>query len=114
MPSWHTLARTRPHTPTRTPPAPTQSPQGRVTILRGKVEEVELPVDKVDIIISEWMVRGRGPPFFSCSSACSPLDEVDILISRVDAAMRGAPLNLVCLEGHVPVYPSIPPVALPP
>jgi protein arginine N-methyltransferase 1 len=27
----------------------------RITIIRGKVEEVELPVDKIDIIISEWM-----------------------------------------------------------
>ncbi|GBF92903.1 arginine N-methyltransferase [Raphidocelis subcapitata] len=27
----------------------------RVTIVHGKAEEVELPVDKVDIIISEWM-----------------------------------------------------------
>jgi predicted RNA methylase len=26
-----------------------------VTIIRGKIEEVELPVEKVDIIISEWM-----------------------------------------------------------
>ena len=26
-----------------------------VTILKGKVEEITLPVDKVDIIISEWM-----------------------------------------------------------
>eukprot|EP00118_Oscarella_pearsei_P023049 m.271476 g.271476 ORF g.271476 m.271476 type:complete len:216 (+) comp40550_c1_seq21:79-726(+) len=26
-----------------------------VTLIRGKVEEVELPVPKVDIIISEWM-----------------------------------------------------------
>jgi len=26
-----------------------------ITIIRGKVEDVELPVDKVDIIISEWM-----------------------------------------------------------
>ncbi|KAG8579707.1 hypothetical protein GDO81_011021 [Engystomops pustulosus] len=26
-----------------------------ITIFRGKVEEVELPVDKVDIIITEWM-----------------------------------------------------------
>lgn len=26
-----------------------------VTIIKGKVEEVELPVDRVDIIISEWM-----------------------------------------------------------
>ncbi|KAK2510443.1 hypothetical protein Q9233_017736 [Columba guinea] len=28
---------------------------GVVSIIKGKVEEVELPVDKVDIIISEWM-----------------------------------------------------------
>jgi len=26
-----------------------------ITLVRGKIEEVELPVDKVDIIISEWM-----------------------------------------------------------
>jgi protein arginine N-methyltransferase 1 len=26
-----------------------------VTVIKGKVEEVELPVEKVDIIISEWM-----------------------------------------------------------
>jgi len=26
-----------------------------VTIIQGKVEEVTLPVDKVDIIVSEWM-----------------------------------------------------------
>lgn len=29
--------------------------QDQVTIIKGKVEEVELPVEKVDIIISEWM-----------------------------------------------------------
>lgn len=27
----------------------------KITIIKGKVEEVELPVDKVDVIISEWM-----------------------------------------------------------
>jgi protein arginine N-methyltransferase 1 len=27
----------------------------RITIIQGKVEEIELPVKKVDIIISEWM-----------------------------------------------------------
>ncbi len=27
----------------------------KVTILRGKVEDIKLPVEKVDIIISEWM-----------------------------------------------------------
>ena len=29
--------------------------ESKVTIIQGKVEEVVLPVDKVDIIISEWM-----------------------------------------------------------
>ena len=27
----------------------------RITLIKGKVEELELPVDRVDIIISEWM-----------------------------------------------------------
>lgn len=27
----------------------------KVTLIQGKMEEVVLPVDKVDIIISEWM-----------------------------------------------------------
>lgn len=26
-----------------------------ITLIKGKLEDVELPVDKVDIIISEWM-----------------------------------------------------------
>lgn len=29
--------------------------QDQITIIRGKIEEVTLPVEKVDIIISEWM-----------------------------------------------------------
>ena len=29
-----------------------------ITIIRGKVEEVELPVKSVDIIVSEWMGTG--------------------------------------------------------
>ena len=27
----------------------------KITIIKGKVEEITLPVEKVDIIISEWM-----------------------------------------------------------
>ena len=27
----------------------------QITIIKGKMEEIELPVKKVDIIISEWM-----------------------------------------------------------
>lgn len=26
-----------------------------ITVLKGKMEEIELPVPKVDVIISEWM-----------------------------------------------------------
>ena len=29
--------------------------EGRVVVVKGKMEEVQLPVDKVDVIISEWM-----------------------------------------------------------
>jgi len=28
---------------------------GKITCLRGKIEEVKLPVDRVDVIVSEWM-----------------------------------------------------------
>lgn len=27
----------------------------KITIIKGKIEEITLPVEKVDIIISEWM-----------------------------------------------------------
>jgi protein arginine N-methyltransferase 1 len=30
--------------------------EDRITLIRGKMEEVQLPVDKVDVVISEWMV----------------------------------------------------------
>lgn len=36
-------------------PPPTLPLSAVITIFKGKVEEVELPVEKVDIIISEWM-----------------------------------------------------------
>ena len=29
--------------------------EDKITIIKGKVEEIDLPVDKVDIIVSEWM-----------------------------------------------------------
>lgn len=34
---------------------PSHSEFAVITVLKGKVEELELPVPKVDIIISEWM-----------------------------------------------------------
>lgn len=27
----------------------------KITLIKGKIEDITLPVDKVDIIISEWM-----------------------------------------------------------
>ena len=29
--------------------------EDRITVIKGKMEEIELPVPQVDIIISEWM-----------------------------------------------------------
>ena len=29
--------------------------EDKITVIKGKMEEIELPVDKVDMIISEWM-----------------------------------------------------------
>lgn len=85
---WHSLARVcGPPPDTRPPTACPILLQDRVTILRGKVEEVVLPVDKVDIIISEWMVRwgsvggstravGRARPR---PRSCSPCRHVPCL-----------------------------------
>ena len=42
-PSYHSLTPSHPHTLTD------------ITLIKGKVEEVELPVEKVDVIVSEWM-----------------------------------------------------------
>lgn len=38
----------------------------RITIICGKIEEITLPVDKVDIIISEWMGYGA----YVCARVC--------------------------------------------
>jgi len=29
--------------------------ENEITVISGKVEEVQLPVEKVDVIVSEWM-----------------------------------------------------------
>ncbi|XP_058859184.1 protein arginine N-methyltransferase 3-like [Acipenser ruthenus] len=31
---------------------------GTIALIKGRIEEVDLPAEKVDIIISEWMVLG--------------------------------------------------------
>lgn len=30
--------------------------EDRISLIKGRIEEINLPVEKVDIIISEWMV----------------------------------------------------------
>lgn len=31
--------------------------ENTITLIKGRIEEVDLPLEKVDVIISEWMVR---------------------------------------------------------
>ena len=42
----------------------------RITLIQGKIEEVELPVPSVDIIISEWM--GYLPHCSAAAAHCCP------------------------------------------
>ncbi|CAO2606713.1 Protein arginine N-methyltransferase 8 [Lemmus lemmus] len=51
-----------------------------ITIFKGKVEEVELPVEKVDIIISEWM----GYCLFYESMLNTVIFEVDIYTVKTE------------------------------
>ena len=41
--------------PPSNPYPPCLAWQGKITLIQGKVEEIVLPVPKVDIIVSEWM-----------------------------------------------------------
>lgn len=63
-----------------------------ITIFKGKVEEVELPVDQVDIIISEWM----GYCLFYESM-------LNTVIFARDKWLVGA-LHVVLLAGAVIIY----------
>lgn len=63
-----------------------------ITIFKGKVEEVELPVDQVDIIISEWM----GYCLFYESM-------LNTVIFARDKWLVGA-LHVVLLAGAVTIY----------
>lgn len=63
-----------------------------ITIFKGKVEEVELPVDQVDIIISEWM----GYCLFYESM-------LNTVIFARDKWLVGA-LHAVLLAGAVTIY----------
>jgi predicted RNA methylase len=69
----------------------------KVTLIRGKVEEVELPVQKVDIIVSEWM---------GCVSVDSPQSCCARLVCRAEGlsytpTKRAEP---AVLAGHL--FPS--------
>jgi hypothetical protein len=33
--------------------------EDKITLIKGRIEDISLPVEKVDIIISEWMVSTR-------------------------------------------------------
>lgn len=30
--------------------------EDKITLIKGRIEDIRLPVEKVDIVISEWMV----------------------------------------------------------
>ena len=34
--------------------------ESKIVFVHGRIEDVQLPVDKVDIIISEWMGKRRA------------------------------------------------------
>lgn len=63
-----------------------------VTIIKGKVEEVELPVEKVDIIISEWM----GYCLFYESMLNTVLHARDKWLVRL---RQGSPHKAACVLG---------------
>ena len=44
--------------------------EDKVVLLQGKIEEVELPVEKVDIIISEWMYYLLIGGMLCCMKPC--------------------------------------------
>lgn len=42
-----------------------------IILIKGKIEEVHLPVEKVDVIISEWMVSiSRKSTFIGFKKNC--------------------------------------------
>ena len=58
-PPCHTPTHTHPHTHThihaRTHACTHMHTPTEITLIKGKVEEINLPVDSVDVIVSEWM-----------------------------------------------------------
>lgn len=55
--------------------------EDKVTIIRGKVEEVQLPVEKVDIIISEWMVSNTDLYILLCNNVVWLFDSLKCMLS---------------------------------
>uniref|UniRef100_A0A2R9CT09 Protein arginine N-methyltransferase domain-containing protein n=1 Tax=Pan paniscus TaxID=9597 RepID=A0A2R9CT09_PANPA len=60
-----------------------------VTITKGKVEEIELPVEKVNIIISKWMVHAQH-----CALCPDKWLEVDIYTVKVEDLTFTSPFCL--------------------
>lgn len=67
-----------------------------ITVLHGKMEEVVLPVDKVDIIISEWM------GYFLLFESMLP----SVLFAR-DRYLREVPSTAQPIERATGVYPNL-------
>lgn len=42
--------------------------EDKITLIKGRIEDISLPVEKVDIIISEWMVSTFVHTHTHCSS----------------------------------------------
>lgn len=83
----------------------------RVTILHGKIEEIELPVDRVDIIISEWMGTCTNGSFWVLYGldmliVCILVNPGFLRRSRARCVRCGRPLSLddcMYADSHEPV-----------
>lgn len=38
----------------------------KITLIKGRIEDIRLPVEKVDIIVSEWMVSSLKSCWWMC------------------------------------------------
>ena len=59
----------------------------KIVLIRGRVEDVELPVPKVDIIISEWMVRYASSLLLFLRLHVLVLDLVPVLVLDLDLVL---------------------------
>jgi 2-polyprenyl-3-methyl-5-hydroxy-6-metoxy-1,4-benzoquinol methylase len=73
--------------------------ENRVTLIKGKIEEIKLPVDKVDMIVSEWMGT-----MLICESMISSVLNARKLFLREGGLMLPATSDIflvpLCLEEY--------------